>query len=193
MPKLAVLVSGTGSILEALLHQDVPVSLVVADRSCRGLEIASQAGVATKLVDRKLFGYNGSGSTWDRAGFTAAIKEALQEKAIDLIAMAGFMTILDQAIFAAYPNQILNTHPSLLPSFKGDNAVQDALDAGVSESGFTIHYATADLDGGPIIAQRSVPVLPGDTKESLHERIKVVERDQYPKVLKSLMQTEAND
>ncbi|HUC19983.1 MAG TPA: phosphoribosylglycinamide formyltransferase [Candidatus Polarisedimenticolaceae bacterium] len=190
MTRLAVLVSGTGSILESLLQQDVPVALVLADRPCRGLDVARQAGVPTTLVDRREFGYKGPGVTWDRTGFTTAVVTALREHGVGLAAMAGFMTILDKSIFEVFPQNILNTHPSLLPAFKGDNAVQDALDAGVKVTGCTIHYATADLDGGPIIVQREVEVLPGDTRETLHERIKKTEREIYPEVLKKLIQKE---
>ncbi len=191
MTKLAVLVSGTGSILESMLSHEVPIALVLADRPCRGIDIATQAGVATAIVDRKTYGYNGVGSTWDRVGFTGAVMAVLHKHTVDLIAMAGFMTILDAAMFEAFPNQILNTHPSLLPAFKGDNAVQDALDAGVSVTGCTIHYATADLDGGPIVLQREVKVLEGDTKETLHERIKVAERELFPEVVKKLLAEDA--
>ncbi|HEX7259472.1 MAG TPA: phosphoribosylglycinamide formyltransferase [Candidatus Saccharimonadia bacterium] len=187
MIKLAVLVSGTGSILEAMLQQEVPVALVVADRPCRGLELAEQAGIPTALIDRTAFGFSGPGSEWDRTGFTQAIIEKLKEQDIGLVAMAGFMTILDPVIFEAFPTRILNTHPSLLPAFKGDAAVQDALDAGASVTGCTIHYASADLDGGPIIVQREVEILPGDTRESLHERIKTMERTMYPEVVKKLL------
>ncbi len=164
---------------------------MLADRPCRALEVAEQAGVKAVMVDRKAFGYQGPGSTWDRAGFTKAVIAALQEHNISLVAMAGFMTILDANMFETYPNQILNTHPSLLPQFKGDNAVQDALDAGATATGCTIHYATADLDGGPILEQREVKVIPGDTKEELHERIKAVERELYPQVIKRLMAKDA--
>lgn len=182
MLKLAVMVSGSGSILEAMLAADLPVALVVADRPCRGLEIASWHNVATTLVDRKHFG-----RPFDRAKFTAAIQSALDAAAPDLVAMAGFMTVLGPAIFKSYGGRIINTHPSLLPDFRGDHAVRDCLASGAATSGCTIHIATPELDAGPILAQATVQVLPGDTEASLHERIKRVERQLYPETLAQML------
>jgi len=99
---------------------------------------------------------------------------------VDLVAMAGFGTVLTEAVHRAFPDRILNTHPALLPAFPGWHGVRDALAAGVPETGCTVHLATLEMDAGPILAQEVVPVLPGDTEESLHERIKVVERSLYP-------------
>ena len=101
--------------------------------------------------------------------------------------MAGFGTILSQAIHDAYPDRILNTHPALLPAFKGWHAVEDALAYGVKVTGWTVHMATLEVDAGPILAQEAGAVLPGDTKESLHERIKEVERRRYPEVIREFM------
>src|SRR6266403_1990934 len=128
--KLAVLASGSGTILEAIIAAGVPVVLVMADRPCRALEVADRAGLANTLVDRTGFGW--PGQAWDRAGFTAAITKNLQAHGVTLVAMAGFMTILAPAIFTTYAGHILNTHPSLLPAFKGAHAVADALAAGVT-------------------------------------------------------------
>jgi phosphoribosylglycinamide formyltransferase-1 len=105
--------------------------------------------------------------------------------------MAGFGTILDKPIHDRFPRQIVNTHPALLPSFKGWHAVDHALAAGVKVTGVTVHYATLEVDDGPIIAQEAVPVLDDDTVETLHERIKTVERRLYPEVLRSLVRDEA--
>jgi phosphoribosylglycinamide formyltransferase-1 len=113
--------------------------------------------------------------------------EVLREHRVDLVAMAGFGTILGQAIHDAYPGAIVNTHPALLPSFKGWHAVEDALAYGVKVTGCTVHLATLEVDEGPILAQEAVPVLDGDTVETLHERIKDVERRLYPKVLRELV------
>ncbi len=179
---IAIFVSGTGSNLEAILKAGVPVALVVADRVCRGLDIAKEAGISTALVERKTFGKD-----FDREEYTGRILETLTEHAIDLVAMAGFMTILSDSLFTTYAGRILNTHPSLLPLFKGDHAVKDALAAGATETGCTIHIATAELDAGPVIAQKKVPVLPNDTVETLHERIKTEERQLYPQVLKDIL------
>lgn len=179
---IAVLVSGTGSILEAMLAAEVPIALVVADRECRGLDIAKAAGVETVLIRRAEYG-----APLNRDAYTAKLVETLETRGIGLVAMAGFMTILSPSIFSTYRNRILNTHPSLLPDFKGDRAVQDALAAGAKETGCTIHIATEELDDGPILAQEKVPVEPNDTVETLHERIKTVERGIYPKLLKAIL------
>ncbi len=95
---------------------------------------------------------------------------------VDLVAMAGFGTVMTEAVHRAFPDRILNTHPALLPAFPGWHGVRDALAAGVPETGCTVHLATLEMDEGPILAQEVVPVLPGDTEDTLHERIKVVER-----------------
>ena len=113
-------------------------------------------------------------------GFTATVAATLVAHQVDLVAMAGFGTVMTEAVHRAFPNRILNTHPALLPAFPGWHGVRDALAAGVAETGCTVHLATLEMDAGPILAQESVPVLPGDTEESLHERIKAVERVLYP-------------
>ena len=180
MPKLAVFVSGTGSLLEAMLEQGLKVDLVLADRPCRGIdEVAKKFNVPTELVLRTDFG-----KPINRENFTEKIIEVLEKYQIDLVAMAGFMTILSAPIFEKYKNRILNSHPSLLPLFKGDNAVADALASGNTVTGTTIHIATENLDDGEFLAQEQVPILPGDTVEILHERIKQVERVLYSKVIK---------
>ena len=98
--------------------------------------------------------------------------------------MAGFMTILEKPMFDAFAGRVLNTHPALLPSFRGAHAVADALAAGVKLTGVTVHVATLEVDEGPIVAQEAVPILPGDTVEALHERIKAVEHRLYPRAIK---------
>ena len=180
--RVGVLVSGTGSLLEAILATDIPVVCVVADRPCRGLEIAERADVPAELVERTSFGKD-----FDRLAYTHQVVDVLEKHGVELVSMAGFGTILDKPIFDAFPERILNTHPALLPAFKGWHAVQDALDAGVKVTGCTVHIATPEVDAGPILAQEAVPVLPGDTKETLHERIKEVERRLYIDTIKELM------
>jgi phosphoribosylglycinamide formyltransferase-1 len=101
--------------------------------------------------------------------------------------MAGFGTIFGAAIHTAFPGRILNTHPALLPSFKGWHAVRDALAYGVKVTGCTVHVATLEVDAGPILAQEAVPVLPGDDEDSLHERIKAVERRLYPETIRAVL------
>lgn len=179
-----MLVSGSGTILESILAT-VDVAIVVADRPCRGLEVAHAAGVATLLVDRRDFG--GFGDGFDRASFTAELTRSLEAHGVDLVAMAGFGTVLTQRFFSAFAGRVLNTHPSLLPAFKGWHAVAAALAAGVDQTGCTVHLATLALDDGPVLAQRRVRVEPGDDEASLHERIKEVERTLYPRVVGRVM------
>ncbi|MEI6478842.1 MAG: phosphoribosylglycinamide formyltransferase [bacterium] len=181
--KLAVFVSGTGSLLEAMLEQGLHIDLVLADRPCRGIdEVAKKYNVPTELVLRTDFG-----RPFNREKYTEKIIEVLGKYKIDLVAMAGFMTILSPSIFIEYKNRILNTHPSLLPLYKGDNAVKDALASGDPFTGCTIHIATELLDNGEFLAQEKVPINRGDTVETLHERIKVVERVLYPKIIKEYL------
>jgi len=188
--RVAVLVSGSGTILEAMVASGVPVRLVLSDRPCRGLEVAEAASVEAVLVDRR--GFGGFGPAFDRLAYTEAVTEALVGSGTDLVAMAGFGTVLDEPVHRAFPGRILNTHPSLLPAFPGWHAVDDALAAGVAVTGCTVHVATVELDAGPVLAQEEVLVRPDDTTESLHERIKAVERRLYPAtVLRVLAELEA--
>jgi phosphoribosylglycinamide formyltransferase-1 len=187
--RVAVLVSGSGTILEAIVAAGVPVALVVADRPCRGIAVAESASVAATVLDRHEFG--GFGPTFDRDEYSAALAALLREAAIDVVAMAGFGTILTGSLHDAFPGRVLNTHPSLLPAFKGWHAVADALAAGVSETGCTVHVATEALDDGPLLAQVVVPIAADDDESSLHERIKAVERELYPAVLTRVIATVA--
>lgn len=167
-----------------MLESAVPVCLVVADRPCRALDVAAGAGIEGRLVDRR--DYGGFSSSFDREAYTRAVRDALLDASVDLVAMAGFGTVLDAPVHEAFPERILNTHPALLPQFPGWHAVEDALSAGVSETGCTVHVATVVMDSGPILAQERVPVLEGDTVESLHERIKRVERRLYPATVRAV-------
>lgn len=180
--RLAVLVSGSGTILEALLDAGVPVALVAADRPCRGLEIAEAAGVPVHLERRQSFGPD-----FDRNAYSSALADALTGAGVDLVVMAGFGTILTGAMHDAFPGRILNTHPALLPAFPGWHAVRQALDAGVKVTGCTVHVAGLEVDTGPILAQEAVPVLPGDDEATLHERIKAVERPLYAKTIHEII------
>jgi len=183
--RVAVLVSGAGTILDALLDAALPVVLVVADRPCRGLDVAAGAGIDAALVDRRDFG--GFGEGFDRIGFTKRIVDVLQDHQVDLVAMAGFGTVLGQPVHDAFGGRILNTHPALLPAFPGWHAVRDALAAGVAVTGCTVHLATLDMDAGPILAQAEVRIEAGDTEERLHERIKAVERRLYPETIRRVI------
>ncbi len=180
--RIGVLASGSGTILEAVIAAGLPVRLVVTDRPCRALEVAGAADVPAEMVDRSEFG--GFGPGFDRHRYTAALTDVLRAGGIDVVVMAGFGTVLDRPIHDAYPGHILNTHPALLPAFPGWHAVADALAAGVTETGTTVHVATLAMDAGPVLAQAVVPVRPGDTEVSLHERIKSVERSLYPETIR---------
>lgn len=178
--RIGVLASGSGTNLEAILAAQLPVAVVVVDRPCRATEIAAAHGVASELV---LWGGRGS----DRVQFTHAVVDALVRHGVDVVVMAGFMVILEKPIFDVFEGKVLNTHPALLPSFRGAHAVEEALAAGVKVTGVTIHVATREVDSGPILAQEAVPVLPDDTVETLHERIKTVERRLYPATIKEFI------
>ena len=165
-------------MLKAILDAGVPVAVVVVDRPCKATDIAAEHDVPTELVER------GPLKSLDRTAFTHRIVDALNSHGTDTVVMAGFMTVLDKPMFDAFPGRVLNTHPALLPSFRGAHAVEEALAAGVKVTGCTVHIATPEVDAGPILAQEAVTVLPDDTADSLHERIKAVERRLYPQTIK---------
>ena len=169
-----MLASGTGSILEAIVAADLPVRLVVVDRPCPAVEVAEAASVPAVVVDRSAFG--GFGAAFDREAYTVALTDVLLESGIDVVVMAGFGTVLAQAVHDAYPGRILNTHPALLPAFPGMHGVRDALAYGVKVTGCTVFLVDEGVDAGPVLAQAAVPVLDDDDGPSLHERIKVAER-----------------
>jgi len=176
-----VLASGSGTILEAILSEGIAVTVVAADRPCRALDVAGEAGVPALLVARSSFR-----ADFDRPAYTRQLVASLAPFHLDMIAMAGFMTVLATDMFDVYRGRVVNTHPSLLPAFPGAHAVRDALAFGVKVTGCTVHVATEAVDHGPILAQEPVPVLPGDTEAALHERIKAVERKLYPRAIKEL-------
>ena len=173
-----MLVSGSGTILDAVTTSGVPVRVVVADRPCPALALAVSRGIEALMIDRRDFG--GFTPGFQRARYTEALTDALVARGVDVVAMAGFGTVLTERVHDAFDGRILNTHPSLLPAFPGWHAVADALAAGVTTTGCTVHVATPEVDAGPVLAQEEVPVLPGDTESTLHERIKRVERRLYP-------------
>ena len=181
--RIGALASGSGTNLEALLAAELPVVVVVVDRPCRATEIAARHGVAAVLIERTTFG-----DDFDRVAYTEQVVDALAAHDVELVVMAGFMTVLEKPMFDAYEGRVLNTHPSLLPAFRGAHAVRDALEHGVKVTGCTVHVATMELDDGPILAQEAVPVLPGDDVATLHERIKVVERRLYPDTVRAIIE-----
>ncbi len=174
-----------GTNLQAILDSGLAVAVVIVDRPCRATEVAARAGVPVEGVPRESFGPD-----FDRVAYTHRIVDALKHHEVDVVAMAGFGTVLGQPVHDAYPGRILNTHPSLLPAFKGWHAVEDALAAGADKTGCTVHLAALEVDAGTILAQETVPVEPGDTKDSLHERIKAVERRLYPATIRRFLEGE---
>jgi phosphoribosylglycinamide formyltransferase 1 len=186
--QIAVLASGTGTILEALISAGLPIAAVVVDRACPAEGVAAAAEIDVHRVLRPSFG-----PSFDREAYTAEVVAALAPHDVCLLAMAGYGTVLGRSIHDAYPGRILNTHPALLPAFKGWHAVEQALAAGVAETGCSVHVATLEVDEGPILAQESVRILPGDTPASLHERIKEVERRVYPATIWSVLHAYAGE
>jgi formyltetrahydrofolate-dependent phosphoribosylglycinamide formyltransferase len=173
--RVAVLLSGTGSLCAALLAAaDDPaypatVVAVGSDRVAEGLEHARRRGLPTftcALADHP-----------DRGAWDRALATELAAFEPDLVVSAGFMKLVGPAVLGAFGGRLVNTHPALLPAFPGAHAVRDALAAGVPVTGATVHVVDAGLDTGPVLAQREVPVLPGDDEARLHERIKEVERE----------------
>lgn len=160
------------------------VALVISDQaSAAGLARAKERGVETLIIER----YGRSREEHDRE-----IAKALREHQIDIICLAGYMRLLSPEFIAAFRNRILNIHPSLLPHFPGLHPHKQALDAGVASSGCTVHYVDETLDGGPIIAQRTVPVLPEDTEESLAARILEQEHKLYAEAVAKVIETLRN-
>lgn len=181
--RLVVLASGTGSLLASLLQSavgDYPARVVAVgtDRVCPALDIAAAASIPTFTVR--------VGDHPDRAAWDGAITEATAVHQPDLVVSAGFMKILGAAFLSRFPGRVVNTHPALLPAFPGAHAVADALSYGVRVTGCTVHLVDAGTDTGPIIAQQAVPVLDGDDEATLHERIKVIERQLLVDVLAAL-------
>lgn len=181
---MGVLASGSGTILRAILDSGLDVAAVIVDRPCLAMDIAEGQKVAVEAVERETFGPD-----FDRVAYTGRVVEALKRHQIDVVAMAGFGTVLAAPLFDVYRGRVLNTHPALLPAFKGWHAVRDALAYGVKVTGTTVHIATEEVDAGPILAQEPVRVEPGDTEETLHERIKATERQVYPDTIRLFLDT----
>lgn len=154
---------------------EAEIAIVISDKaSARGLELAAERGIETRAVERR-------GRT--REEHEQEIISVLREREVELVCLAGFMRLLSPSFVAAFRGKILNIHPSLLPSFPGLDAQQQALDHGVKVSGCTVHLVDETLDGGPIIMQRTVPVIEGDTVESLSARILEQEHQLYPEAV----------
>lgn len=182
---LGVLISGRGSNLQAILDAiaegrlDARVRVVISNRaSALGLERAKQAGVPTRVLSHKDYA--------DRQAFDAALVEALREAGASWVVLAGFMRIITSVLLDAFPNRVINIHPSLLPAFPGVSAQAQALAHGVKISGCTVHLVDPGTDTGPILAQAAVPVVETDTEESLSERILAREHDLLVHVLSAI-------
>lgn len=180
--KLGVLVSGAGTNLQALLDADLSpgeIAVVISNRpDAYALERAKAAGVPAVVIDHKAFP--------SRDAFEVVVLAELAARGVEAIVLAGFMRILGDRFVAAFPGRIVNTHPALLPAFPGVDAPAQAIAHGVRLSGVTVHFVDGGVDTGPIIAQRAVPVLPGDTAESLHARIQIEEHRLLPRVVQAL-------
>jgi phosphoribosylglycinamide formyltransferase-1 len=179
---IAVLISGSGSNLQALI--DTPdlgarIAIVISDRPrVRGLERAEEAGLETLVLP------------WDRfqsrEEFSAAIADAVEDAGAKMMVLAGFMRVLSREAIARFPDRILNIHPSLLPAFPGAHAVAQALERGVKVTGVTVHLVDEQVDHGPIVAQRAVLIREGDDVTTLHARIQSEEHDLYPRVVRAM-------
>lgn len=182
MVRFGVLISGSGTNLQAVIDAiaagtlDAQVSIVVSSRpDAYGIERARAAGIETLVLSRETYA--------DPRAADARIVEALQRAGCDYVVMAGYMRKVTDAILDAFPDRVVNLHPALLPAFKGAHAIQDAFDAGVKVTGVTVHFANAEYDKGPIIAQRAVVVAEGDTVDALEAKIHAVEHELYPETL----------
>lgn len=185
--RLAVLGSGKGSNFAAILRAidageiSAEATLVASDNPSAGiLDLAHAAGIQTHVIAEPKF------KTRLSPEVEAGLATVLRAAAPDLIVLAGYMRVVKAPLLDAFPGRIVNIHPSLLPSFRGLEAWRQALEAGVPEAGCTVHRVDSGVDTGEILAQAKVPVLPGDTAETLHARIQVAEHALYPAVIQSL-------
>ena len=192
MKNIVILISGGGSNMAAIVRAaqrghwaerlGAQVAAVVSNRAdAGGLAFAREQGIATEVLDHKAFA--------SREAFDEALAAAIDRHQPALVVLAGFMRILTPAFVARYAGRLLNIHPSLLPAFPGLHTHQRALDAGCRFAGATVHQVTAELDHGPILAQAAVPILPGDTAESLAARVLTQEHVIYPRAIEDLLQT----
>ena len=184
--RLGVLISGRGSNLQALIDAisdgrlDASIAVVISNvAGAGGLDRARNAGIETAVIDHR---------GWpSRDDYDRAVVEELRAREVEAVCLAGFMRKIGPAFFAAFPDAIVNIHPSLLPSFPGLHAQAQALAHGVKVSGVTVHLVTPELDAGPIIVQRAVPVLENDTEDTLAARILVEEHKAYPEAVQRVL------
>lgn len=186
--RLGVLISGRGSNLKAIIDAidgkrlDATIAIVISNRAdARGLDHAIAAGIETLVLSHKSFA--------TREQYDRALVDELKKRGVTLVCLAGFMRLLSPVFVDAFPDRILNIHPSLLPKYPGLYPQQQALDDGATVSGATVHFVNKDLDAGPIVLQREVPVLAGDTADTLGVRILQVEHTLYPDAIAKVLQS----
>jgi len=186
-PAIGVLISGRGSNLQALIDAIAQgklvarIAIVISNRpAAAGLERARAAGIETLVLEHR--GYA------SREQYDAAVAEALKSRGVRLVCLAGFMRLIGAPLLDAFPNAILNIHPSLLPAFPGVDAQRQALDHGVKIAGASVHLVTGELDNGPIVMQAAVPVLDDDTAETLSARILIEEHRLYPDAVRRVLE-----
>jgi phosphoribosylglycinamide formyltransferase-1 len=184
--RLGVLISGRGSNLQALIDAiasgglNATIAVVISNRQdAGGLERARAAGIEAIVISHRDFG--------SRDDYDRALARELRARDVGVVCLAGFMRLVGTELIDAFPSRILNIHPSLLPAFPGLDAQKQAIEHGVRVSGVTVHLVTAELDGGPIVVQRAVPVVAGDTAESLAARILDEEHRAYPEAIKMIL------
>jgi phosphoribosylglycinamide formyltransferase-1 len=183
---LGILISGRGSNLQAIIDAiadgrlEARIAIVISNRAdAQGLARARAAGIDTAVVDHRAYR--------TRAEFDRALAHELKTRDVGLVCLAGFMRLLGSEFLAAFPNAVLNIHPSLLPSFPGVDAQRQALAHGAKVTGATVHLVSDELDGGPIVLQAAVPIKEGDTVESLSERILGEEHRIYPEAIRMIL------
>jgi phosphoribosylglycinamide formyltransferase 1 len=187
MKRIVILISGRGSNMESIVNAcasegwDASIAAVISNRpDAQGLQFAATRGIATAVVDHRAYA--------SREAFDAALADAVESHAADVVVLAGFMRILGADFVRRFAGRLLNIHPSLLPAFPGLHTHRRAIDAGCKVAGATVHFVTDDLDHGPIIAQAIVPVLPGDTEATLAARVLAREHLLYPLSLRWLIE-----
>jgi len=187
MKNIVILISGRGSNMEAIVRAcaderwDARIAAVVSNRAdAAGLAFAREHGIATEVVDHRAFA--------SRDAFDDALAERIERHRADIVALAGFMRILGAGFVRRFDGRLVNIHPSLLPAFPGLETHRRAIEAGCKASGATVHFVTADLDHGPIVAQAVVPVLADDSEETLAARVLVQEHVIYPRAVRWLVE-----
>ena len=187
MKNIVILISGRGSNMEAIVRAaqaeqwPARIAAVIANKpDAGGLQFAQSHGIPTAVVANRDFA--------TREAFDAALQETIDRFEPDLVLLAGFMRILTSAFVEHYAGRMLNIHPSLLPKFPGLHTHQQALDSGEAEHGATVHFVTAELDHGPVLGQVAVPVLPGDTPDSLAARVLAEEHKLYPRTVRQFVE-----